>query len=222
MNTREFLKTPKGKIVLVCCILMPVSWLALLFQFSGDLSTLFPDDARKAELLKEIGKLKKEYQEQQKKLASGEKIRKQYRETLRSAWQFSKDGDPELILRQKIETAAKESELLLSNLGSVRISRVNNELAWAELDISTSGDFEVIVKFLEKIRAMKPEISWRRLVLNQMLRRGNAANRRISSKSDPSARTISSTNTARADEAVTTLFLNGSVRVLFHDGENMP
>ena len=135
-------------------------------------------------------------------------------------WKYKKSGIQRRYLKYTV--ALMVLALLLSNLGSVRISRVNNELAWAELDISTSGDFEVIVKFLEKIRAMKPEISWRRLVLNQMLRRGNAANRRVSSKSDPSTRTISSTNTARADEAVTTLFLNGSVRVLFHDGENMP
>ena len=39
MTAREFLKTPKGKLVLVCCILMPVSWIFLLLQFSGDLST---------------------------------------------------------------------------------------------------------------------------------------------------------------------------------------
>ena len=57
MTAREFLKTPKGKLVLVCCILMPVSWIFLLLQFSGDLSTLFPDDSRKAELEKEINTL---------------------------------------------------------------------------------------------------------------------------------------------------------------------
>ncbi len=219
MTLRDFLKTPKGKILLVCCILMPASWIFLLFQLGGDFATLFPDENRKKELQKEIGKLKKEYQEQQKKLTAYETLRKQYRDKLRNAWQFSKDGDPELVLRQKIETAAKESELLLSNLGSVRISRVNNDLAWAELEISTSGDFEVIVKFLEKVRAIRPEISWRRLVLNQMLRRGNRANTRVSSTSDASTRSISSTNTARADTAVTTLFLNGSVRVLFYDGD---
>lgn len=219
MTAREFLKTSKGKLVLACGILILISWICLLIQFSGDLSTFFPDEARKNDLLKDIKKLKADYQAQQKKAAEYESLRKQYRDKVRNAWQLDKDGDPELVLRQKIETAAKESELLLSNLGSVRISRVNNELAWAELDISTSGDFAVIVKFLEKIRSLKPEVGWRRLTINQMFRRGGnqpAATRTASSQT--SSRVISNTNTANANAAVTNVFLNGTVRVIFYDG----
>ncbi len=220
MTAREFLKTPKGKLVLVCCILMPVSWIFLLLQFSGDLSTLFPDDSRKAELEKEIKKLKSEHQAQQKRLNDYETLKKQYRDKIRNAWQFDKDGDPELVLRQKIEAVAKESELLLSNLGSVRVSRVNNELAWAELDISTSGEFEIIVKFLEKVRALKPEVSWRRLTINQMFRRGNqqANTRTVSSGTNSSSRVISNTNTANVNTTATNVFLNGTVRVIFYGG----
>lgn len=220
MTAREFLKTPKGKLVLVCCILMPVSWIFLLLQFSGDLSTLFPDDNRKAELEKEIKKLKSEHQAQQKRLNDYETLKKQYRDKIRNAWQFDKDGDPELVLRQKIEAVAKESELLLSNLGSVRVSRVNNELAWAELDISTSGEFEIIVKFLEKVRALKPEVSWRRLTINQMFRRGNqqANTRTVSSGTNSSSRVISNTNTANVNTTATNVFLNGTVRVIFYGG----
>lgn len=219
MTAREFFKTPKGKLILLCCILMPVSWIFLLLQFSGDLSTLFPDGSRKAELEKEIKKLKGEYQTQQKRLNEYETLKKQYRDKVRNAWQFDKDGDPELILRQKIESTAKESELLLSNLGSVRVSRASSELAWAELDISTSGEFETVIRFLDRVRSLKPEISWRRLTINQMFRRSTQQNATtVRNAANSSSRVVSNTNTAKANTTVTSVFLNGTVRVLFYDG----
>lgn len=132
---KEFLKTGKGKLLVACGALL-ISWIFLLTQLSGSFSSWFPDEGRKEGLRREIKKFEAEQLVQQKKLKEMEELRRKYRAMIENSWQFKRDGDPELLLRQKVETAAKESELSLNNLGSVRTSRINDDLYFAELDVS--------------------------------------------------------------------------------------
>lgn len=65
-------------------------------------------------------------------------------------------------LRNRIQQAARDVELKLNSLGSVRTSRINNELYYAEIDLSTVGTLEAITAFLAKLREKSPLVSWRR------------------------------------------------------------
>ena len=206
---KEFLKTGKGKLLVACGALL-ISWIFLLTQLSGSFSSWFPDEGRKEGLRREIKKFEAEQLVQQKKLKEMEELRRKYRAMIENSWQFKRDGDPELLLRQKVETAAKESELSLNNLGSVRTSRINDDLYFAELDVSTSAPFENLMLFIAKLQESRPRMAWRRITANLMFRPPAQQNTKVV------------TNTAAATAAQTNLMFNGTVRVIAFDGELPP
>ena len=72
-----------------------------------------------------------------------------------SSWQPARDGDPELLLRQKIEAAAKKSELKLNNLGTVRLTRINQDFGFAELDISATTRLSQLAPFMARTNSQK-------------------------------------------------------------------
>ncbi len=205
---KTFLKTTKGKLTVSCGALL-LSWIFLLIQFSGNLSAWLPNESRKAAMNKDIRKYKAEQQVQQAKLKEIDALRKRYRDNIAGCWQVRRDGDPSVLLRQKIETAAKEVELSLENIGSVRTSNINNDLYFAEMDIATSASFESVIRFLGKIRDLKPAVSWRRITMNVAFQRFRPN----------SSTTVRTTNLASPSytSTETRLMLNGTLRIIVYD-----
>lgn len=206
---REFLKTGKGKLTVACGALL-LSWIFLLTQLGGSFSSWFPNEARKEALRKEIKKLEAEQAEQQKKLREMDEVQRKYRGMIENSWQYERDGDPELLLRRAVEITAKETEISLNNLGSVRTSRINDDFYFAELDVSFSAPFENLMHFIAKLQANKPALPWRRITANLSMRPPHQQNTRVVS------------NTATTAATQTTLMFNGTIRVIAFDGELPP
>ena len=204
MEIKEFLRTPKGKLcaALFCMVL---SWIFLLLNFSSSLDLALPDAKKKNSLRQEIRKLKAELRTQEESLRKNKLLKEQFKEMIRNCWIPSRDGDPELVLRQTIENAAKKNELKLNTLGTVRTSRINADFAYAELDISTHAPLEAFVKFISSIRESKPVISWKRLTVYSIIRR-----RRPGSNQ---SRTVTGSNSENA------LIFSASFRVIVYDKE---
>ena len=206
-DIKAFLKTGKGKLILAVCAML-LSWIFLLFHFAPDLSGWIPDPQREENLKKEIRKLEEEQKALQKKLDALASLRRKYRAMTAACWMPERDGDPEILLRQNVETAAKAAEISLNNLGAVRTSRINDELYFAEIDIMVNAAFENVMRFLGKIQESKPKPAWRRIVINQMFRPPMAQNTRV----------VSNTANAAAS-AQTNLMLNGTLRVMVYEGK---
>ena len=204
MEFKEFLRTPKGKLcaALFCMVL---SWIFLFLNFSSSLDLALPDAKKKNSLRQEIRKLKAELRMQEESLRKNNLLKEQFKEMIRNCWIPSRDGDPELVLRQTIENAAKKNELKLNTLGTVRISRINADFAYAELDISTHAPLEAFVRFISTIQDCKPVIAWKRLTVYSILRR-----RRPGSSQ---SRTVTGSNSENA------LIFSASFRVIVYDKE---
>ena len=207
-NFKAFLKTPKGKLLLACAALL-LSWIFLLLQFSGDLSAWLPNESRKEAMNREIRKYRAEQQTQLTKQKAIDALRKRCRDIVAAGWQVRRDGDPAVLLRQKIETAAREVELPLENIGSVRTTGISSDLYFAEMDLSTSAPFETIVRFLGKVRDLRPAVSWRRLTMN-------IAFRRFRQNVSGTARTTNLA-TPSSTSTETRLMLNGTIRIIVYD-----
>ena len=207
MNSRfkEFAGTPKGKLVIAVCAML-VSWIFLLWNFSGSISFSLPSDKRKSTVKQEIRRLRSELQSLDTKFKDADKIRKRFKTLTESSWQPDRDGDPELILRQKIENAAKECELKLNSIGTVRTTRITQDFYFAELDISANASFETIIKFIAKIQEQKPVISWRRLSAFLMFQRP---------RTNTQSRTV--TNNSSGNTSETTLIFSGNLRVVVYE-----
>lgn len=206
-DIKEFLKTPKGKLAAaLCCMLL--SWIFLFLNFSSSLDLSLPSVQSKTKLRQEIRKLRAELKLQEESLRKNRLLRVRFKEMIHDCWQPARDGDPSLVLRQIIESAAKKHEIKLNTLGTVRISRINHDFSYAELDISTHAPLEAIVKFIGTIQDNKPVISWKRLTVYSIIRR-----RRPGSNM---SRTVTGSNSENA------LIFSASFRVIVYDKELPP
>lgn len=160
-KNKQFFRTPYGKLTLALGF-MVLSWLYLLLHFSSDMGTLFPSEESVKKLRSEVAKEKKEFDNLDAKKRSADALRKQYRTKLEDCWQEDLDGDVQMGLRQLIENAAKNKDLKLDSLGSTRTSKINNELCFAELDISMTGDLKQITTLLTAVKECKPAVFWKR------------------------------------------------------------
>ena len=166
---REFVKTGKGKLVVALCALA-LSWIFLLWNFSGSFGELLPGVERIDSLEREIKQLKQQNATLLARKKSADELKERYRNRLEGYWREERDGMVDTELRNKIQQAASEVELKLNSLGSVRTTRINGELYYAEIDLSTSGSLETLVRFLGRIQEIRPVLSWRRLDLRPEMR----------------------------------------------------
>ena len=190
---KEFIRTPKGKLTLALCA-MVLSWIFLLLNFSSSLMITLPSESRKAEIKKDIRKLRTELKALQEKQLQAERQRKNWKKLAVQSWQPKRDGDPELLLRQIIEAAARKSELKLNNLGSVRITRINQDFSFAEMDVSATTKIAPLAAFMNEIRKSGKNISWRRFSVFTMMRRPRTGNSRTVSSNQTDDNLIFSGN----------------------------
>lgn len=200
---KEFLKTPKGKLVLALGAML-LSWVFLFLNFSSSLMISLPSEARKAEIKQQIRKLRTELKALQEKQLQADRRKEQWKELARNSWQPDRDGDPELLLRQIVEGAARKSELKLNNLGTVRINRVSQDFSFAELDVSSTTRLAPLMAFAYEIQKANQAITWRRFSVFVMMRRPRQTNNR----------TVSSTT---SDD---NLNFSGNLRLLVWNPEN--
>ena len=190
---KEFIHTPKGKLTLALSALA-LSWIFLLLNFSSSLMIALPSETRKAEIKKEIRKLRTELKALQEKQHQADRQKKNWKALAAESWQPKRDGDPELLLRQIIEAAARKSELKLNNLGSVRITRINQDFSFAEMDVSANTKIGPLTAFMNEIRKSGKNISWRRFSVFTMMRRPRTGNSRTVSSNQTDDNLIFSGN----------------------------
>ena len=199
---KEFIRTPKGKLILALGA-MVLSWIFLLLNFSSSMMIALPSESRKAEIKKEIRKLRTELKSLQEKQQQADRQKKNWKNLADGSWQPKRDGDPELLLRQIIEAAARKSELKLNNLGSVRMTRINQDFSFAEMDVSATTKLAPLTAFVNAVQQVKPGIFWRRFSVFVMMRRPRNNSRTVSS------------NTADDN-----LIFSGNLRTLVYNPEN--
>ena len=190
---KEFIRTPKGKLILALGA-MVLSWIFLLLYFSSSMMIALPSESRKAEIKKDIRKLRTELKSLQEKQQQADRQKKNWKNLAERSWQPKRDGDPELLLRQIIEAAARKSELKLNNLGSVRITRINQDFSFAEMDVSANTKIGPLTAFIREIEKSEKNISWRRFSVFTMMRRPRTGNSRTVSSNQTDDNLIFSGN----------------------------
>ncbi len=196
---KEFAKTPRGKLTIALSCL-GLSWIFLLWQFSGNLMGFIPSSTRLAGVEREVKELRTQNAQLRSRQRDADNLKKRYRDQQSHYWSEKRDGVIDTELRNLIQQAAREAELKLNTLGSVRTTRINTELYYAEIDLSTTGSVEAVTRFLAAIKGISPQLSWRRLDLRPEMRWGGA--------------NASSTTTSAP------LVFNGAIRIIGYDGTN--
>jgi len=200
---KAFIKTGRGKLTLAVGALALV-WIVLLWQFAGSLAGLLPGAGQIDRTERQVKDLRRENAVLKGRVKAVEELKARFRSQVNGYWQETRDGLIDSELRNRIQKAAREVNLTFNSLGSVRVSRINDELYYAEIDLSASGTIGEIVAFLAKISKSRPVLSWRRFDL----------------RPEPLHRRPQNTAGASGSTAVTEqkLNFNGVIRVIGYDG----
>ena len=166
--TKQWLKSPKGKLT-AALTAMFLAWIFMFWQFSDSLSDFLPSNARIKTLQTTLKTLQNKAIELREKQNEFDAMEKQYRALIASAWRDSEENPAETILRRRIESAASSSEIKLSGIGSGRITRMNNELFFIDVDVSWMDTLENSARFLKALEEGEKTVFWRQLSLRPMM-----------------------------------------------------
>ena len=164
MLSKSFLKTRKGQRIF-CIAGLIASVLFLLIQFGGDLGNFFPGSGSKNALERELKKLQQEQELLKVELADLDAVRAVADRKFIDAWKKSVNGVPEVEMRAMIEKTAKDMELRLNNISTVRKTNFNKDIVLLEVDVSVMTDIDTLTKFLVAVDKLKPALYWRRFEL---------------------------------------------------------
>ena len=161
---KQFFATPAGKLTLAV-IAMVLCWTVLIVYLSktSDGGTWFPTDADLNNVRTEIKKETSTLNAETEKLNAFEDLQDKYEDSLATYWNADRDGQPETELRNLINDAATAAKANIQTLGSVRISTINNELSYADLDFTVVDEYSKVIKFFAEIEKCTPRLAWRRV-----------------------------------------------------------
>ncbi|MBP5586684.1 MAG: hypothetical protein J6Y92_10080 [Lentisphaeria bacterium] len=87
-------------------------------------------------------------------------------ETAESAyWDTARYGEPGLELPRLIKEAAKRADAEYQTVGTVRVSRIDDEYSSNNLDFMFLDEYGKILRFIEEVDKIAPRLFWRRLEL---------------------------------------------------------
>ena len=161
ITSKDFWKSRHGQLTF-CALGGVLSVIVLLIQFGGSLGSIFPSEVGKAALERNIKKLQQNIEEMELEMKSLDNVRKQAESQLDGAWKAAEHGVPEVVLRESIEKAAKDLDLRLNNISTVRRNSFNETISLLEVDVSLSADLDMLMKFLTAVEQIKPQLYWKR------------------------------------------------------------
>jgi hypothetical protein len=144
-------------LVFVILLILEVVFGFLSIAFFGD-SMIKKNVAEIKVIQKKIEKGQVEYRDVLSRQSQVIQQRYQY-------WVTSRDGSINEKFQDKINSAAKSSNVELSTTGTVKLSKVGDGIMTGDLEISCSGNMEGIVKFLYALTYSTPRMHWDRFSL---------------------------------------------------------
>jgi hypothetical protein len=207
-TTKQFFATPAGKLTLAV-IAMVLCWTILIVYLSTSSpgGTWFPTESDMTRVQEEIKKYNRDYETEQAALDVLEAQQDKYEDSLTTFWNADRDGEPETELRNLVNDAAQHAEANIQNLGSVRISTINSELSYADLDFTVVDEYSKVIRFFAEIEKCTPRLSWRRVELRVEPTRARAV---TGPGNRPNATTVATATTTPTQMFRTT----GQVRVV--------
>ncbi len=163
---KNFRKSKKGQMTFIIAGLV-FSVLFLLWHLGGNIGSVIPSGARLEKLRTDRQKAAAEVAELEKKMAEVDAAEKTYRENLGNFWNDAVSGYADVELRKKIEEASQKAGLKLNSIGTVRRTRINNDLQFLEIDMSGVETLEILTNFYEEIYKLRPKFYWKRVDLRQ-------------------------------------------------------
>lgn len=205
---KQFFSTPAGKLTLAV-IAMVLCWTILIVYISSNSAggTLFPTETDMTRVRQEIKNDTSKLEAARKNKKELDDLQAKYEAALATFWNADRDGEPETELRNLVNDAATRAEANLQTLGSVRMSNINNELSYADLDFTIVDEYNKVIRFFAEVEKSTPRLSWRRVEVRVEPTRARAV-------TGPGAANRANATTAATTTTAQMFRTTGQVRVI--------
>lgn len=193
-SAKQFFSTPAGKLSLAI-IAMVVCWTVLIVYLSNTSTggTWFPTEVDMNRVRQDIKKDTNTLATEQANKQAYDALEDQYEDSLATYWNADRDGEPETELRNLVNDAATRAGANLQNLGSVRMSSINSELSYADLDFTVVDEYLKVITFIAEVEKSTPRLSWRRVEIRLEPTRARAVTGPAANRPGAAATTTTST-----------------------------
>ena len=193
-SAKQFFSTQAGKLTLAI-IAMVVCWTVLIVYLSNTSTggTWFPTEVDMNRVRQDIKKDTNTLATEQANKQAYDALEDQYEDSLATYWNADRDGEPETELRNLVNDAATRAGANLQNLGSVRMSSINSELSYADLDFTVVDEYLKVINFIAEVEKSTPRLSWRRVEIRLEPTRARAVTGPAANRPGAAATTTTST-----------------------------
>ena len=207
-SAKQFFSTQAGKLTLAI-IAMVVCWTVLIVYLSNTSTggTWFPTEVDMNRVRQDIKKDTNTLATEQANKQAYDDLEDKYEDSLATYWNADRDGEPETELRNLVNDAATRAGANLQNLGSVRMSSINSELSYADLDFTLVDEYLKVIQFFAEVEKCTPRLSWRRVEIRLEPTRARAV-------TGPANRPGAAATTTTTSTPAQTFRATGQVRVI--------
>lgn len=164
MNKIKTLISANKKAVLGIIPVIVLSIIAIGL-YSSEIAALWPGGDRIQKELDDLGDMHKELEKEIREVRNIRQVRENFIKQGKDFWIPKRDGDIENNIIKKIEDVAKTSGLKLQNIGNARLSKINEEISFMEVNIEAKSSMEEISRFISDLYKANPCFYWRKCVL---------------------------------------------------------
>jgi hypothetical protein len=137
----------------------------VMVLYMKEIAALWPSADRIQEEIAELGNMHKDLEKEIGEVRTIRQIRENFISQGKDFWIPKRDGDIESSIIKKIEDIAKTSGLKLQNIGNARLSKINEEISFMEINIEAKSSMEEISRFISDLYKSNPCFYWRKCVL---------------------------------------------------------
>jgi hypothetical protein len=164
MNKIKTLISANKKAVLGIIPVIVLSIIAIGL-YSSEIAALWPGGDRIQKELDDLGDMHKDLEKEIREVRNIRQVRENFIKQGKDFWIPKRDGDIENNIIKKIEDVAKTSGLKLQNIGNARLSKINEEISFMEVNIEAKSSMEEISRFISDLYKANPCFYWRKCVL---------------------------------------------------------
>ncbi|HBC87462.1 MAG TPA: hypothetical protein DCZ94_10945 [Lentisphaeria bacterium] len=146
-------------------IIASLLFMAVLILYWKDIMNLWPGHDTISSGITALGDFHKDLEKEIKEVHDIRLIRENFVRQGKDFWISKRDGDIESSIIKKIEDVAKSSGLKLQNIGNSRLTKINEDISFMEVNIEAKSTMEEISKFISDLYKANPCFYWRKCVI---------------------------------------------------------
>ena len=164
------MKTPdakKKKIMIIFCISgLVFSAFMLLMSFDFNTSELLPDETVLLQQQETLESLQREAAELTAQYAAIQARQEAATTLMTSYWHPVRNGDYEVVIRERLESFAAEANIKNPNFGTPRTIKISDTVSAFETDVIFSAPLREGLAFVNAIDAMDVAVYWKRFEMS--------------------------------------------------------